>query len=77
MRSGKAPGAPLSDPEQARRERVLRAAQAAFGSEAAVTGFLDRPHATLRGRPLRLAIGSDAGLAAVEAAIRAERPWPI
>ena len=69
--------APLSDPERERHGRVLRAAQAAFGAQDAVIAFLDRPHARLCRRPRDLAIDSDAGLAAVEKAILADRPWPI
>ena len=69
--------APLSGPEEARQGQVMRVAQAAFGDMDVVLSFLDSPHPTLGRRPLDLAIESDAGLAAVQAAIMAERPWPI
>ena len=68
---------PLSGPERARQGQVVRAAQAAFGDHRRVIAFLNNPHARLDRRPLDLAIESDAGLAAVEAAIGAERPLPF
>ena len=78
MKYGSTPtAAPLSDAEQARQGQATRVAQAAFGDMDAVVAFLDTLHPTLGRRPLDLAIESDAGLAAVQAAIMAERPWPI
>ena len=68
---------PLSPAERARQGHVVRVAQAAFGDNDVVIAFLNSRHSTLCRRPLDLAIESDAGLAAVEAAIIAERPWPI
>ena len=75
--SPKPTAAPLSGPEQARQVQAMRVAQAAFGDMDVVLAFLDSPHPALGRRPLDLAIESDAGLAAVQAAIMAERPWPI
>ena len=75
--SSKPAAAPLSGPEQARQGQVMRVAQAAFGDMDVVLAFLDSRHPMLGRRPLDLAIESDAGLAAVQAAIMAERPWPI
>ena len=74
---------PLS-PEAGRRQgRIVRAAQAALGSVDAVRAFLNSHNSALDGRPLDLAIASEAGLIAVEAAIASEgaraerRPSPI
>ena len=50
----------------------MRAAQA-LGSVEAVRAFLNFPHETLGGRPIDLAVASEAGLAAVKAEIAAER----
>jgi len=60
---------PVLSPDEGRRQgRAVRAAQA-LGDVEAVRAFLNTPHETLGGRPLDLAVASDAGLAAVEAAI--------
>ncbi len=58
------------DPEARRRQaHVMRLAMDHLGSADAIRGFLNEPHAGLGGRPLDLAMGSDEGLAAVEAVI--------
>ena len=62
----------LSRDEQVRQGRVVRSAQAALVSTEAVRKFLNSQHDGLRGRPLDLAVASDAGLLAVEAALQAE-----
>jgi uncharacterized protein (DUF2384 family) len=66
------PKPPLSPDKGVRQGSVVRSAQAAFGSIEAVRAFLNSPHPTLGGRPIDLALESDAGLKAVEAAIAAE-----
>lgn len=63
--------APLSPEEGIRQGRAARAAQAALGSVDEVRAFLNNRHEGLGGRPLDLAIASDAGLMAVEAEIAA------
>ena len=62
-------GPVLSPDEGARQGRVVRAATAALNDTEAVRLFLNSHHAGLCGRPLDLAVASEAGLAAVEAAI--------
>ena len=64
--------ATLPPDAQARQGRVVRSASAAFASTEAVLAFLNTHHDGLRGRPLDLALASDEGLQAVEAAIGAE-----
>lgn len=59
----------LSHDEGKRQIRAVRSAQAALGSVDAVRAFLNSHHAALRGRPIDLAVASEAGLIAVEAAI--------
>ena len=54
---------------QVRQGRAVRSAQAALVTVDAVRDFLNTHHDALGGRPLDLALKSDAGLAAVEAAI--------
>ena len=61
--------APLAADKGERQGRAVNAARAAFGSTEAVLAFLNTPHPDLGGRPLDLALASDEGLAAVEAAI--------
>ena len=68
--------AALSRDEQERQGRIVRSASAAFASTEAVLAFLNTHHDGLRGRPLDLAMASDEGLLAVEAAIGAERRPP-
>jgi uncharacterized protein (DUF2384 family) len=59
-------------PDQGKRQgRAVRAAQTALGSVAAVRAFLNSHHGVLAGRPIDIAIASEAGLAAVEAAVAA------
>lgn len=70
-RRGRA-GPVLTRDEGQRQSRIVRAAQAALGSVEAVRGFLNSHHAALDGRPLDLAVASEGGLVAVEAAIAAE-----
>lgn len=61
---------PVLSREQAERQgQVVRAAQAVLGDTDGVRAFLNTHHAGLRGRPLDLAVASNAGLKAVEAAI--------
>jgi uncharacterized protein (DUF2384 family) len=74
---------PILSPDEGRRQiRAVRAAQAALGSVEAVRAFLNSHHPALDGRPIDLAVASEAGLAAVEEAIgaegqaRAARPEP-
>jgi hypothetical protein len=62
----------LSRAEQVRQGRVVNAAHAAMPTVEAVRAFLNTHHDGLCGRPLDLAVASDAGLIAVEAAIDRE-----
>jgi uncharacterized protein (DUF2384 family) len=62
---------PLSADEGKRQGRAARAAQAALGSVDEVRAFLNSRHDGLNGRPIDIAIASEAGLIAVEAAIAA------
>lgn len=62
---------PLSPEEGKRQGRAARAAQAALGSVDEVRAFLNSRHEGLGGRPIDLAIASEAGLVAVEAEITA------
>jgi len=73
---------PLSHEAGRRQGRIVRTAQAALGDVEAVRAFLNSHHAALDGRPLDLAVASEAGLIAVEAAIASEgarsaRPSPV
>lgn len=61
----------LSQDEGRRQSRAVRSAQAALGSVDAVRAFLNTHHKALRGRPIDLAVASEAGLIAVEAALSA------
>lgn len=64
---------PILSPEEGQRQgRIVRSAQAALGSVEAVRTFLNTHHNALAGRPLDLAVASEAGLAAVEAVIADE-----
>ena len=63
------PGPVLSHDQFSRQGRAVRAATAALADNGAVRAFLNSHHEGLRGRPLDLAIASDAGLLAVETAI--------
>lgn len=61
---------PVLSPDEGKRQgRAVRSAQAALGSVDAVRAFLNSHHASLDARPIDLAVASEAGLAAVEAAI--------
>jgi uncharacterized protein (DUF2384 family) len=63
---------PALSPEEGRRQgSAVRAAQAALGKVDDVRAFLNSHHESLGGRPIDIAIASDAGLIAVEAAIAA------
>jgi len=64
-------GPMLSRDEGQRQGRAVKSALAALGS-ADARAFLNAHHDGLRGRPLDLALASDAGLEAVEAALGAE-----
>jgi uncharacterized protein (DUF2384 family) len=68
-KSRKAPA--LSREEGVRQGKAVRAAQAALGSVEAVRAFLNSHHEALGGRPIDIAVASEAGLIAVEAAIPA------
>jgi uncharacterized protein (DUF2384 family) len=65
-------GPRLSDEESKRQGQAVRSAQAALGNVEAVRAFLNSHHDALDGRPIDLAVASDAGLIAVEAAIARE-----
>ena len=62
---------PLSRDQGVRQGKVVRSAQAALGSVEAVRAFLNTHHEALGGRPIDIALASEAGLMAVEAAIPA------
>ena len=63
----------LTREEQVRQGKAVKSAQAALTSTDAVRTFLNSHHDGLSGRPIDLAVASDAGLLAVEAAIDTER----
>lgn len=63
---------PVSREVAARQVRLLRATQAALVTADATRAFLNTDHPKLGGRPLDIALQSEAGLLAVERAIRAE-----
>jgi uncharacterized protein (DUF2384 family) len=66
------PQVPILSPDESRRQgRAVRAAQAALGSVEEVRAFLNSRHQGLGGRPIDIAIASEAGLSAVDAAIAA------
>jgi uncharacterized protein (DUF2384 family) len=72
-------GPALSQDEGKRQSQAVRAAQAALGSVDAVRAFLNSHHPDLDGRPIDVAVASEDGLAAVEAAIAsasADGPGP-
>jgi len=62
----------LAPDAQIRQGRAVRAAQAALGTTDAVREFLNSDNPGLGGRPLDLAVASEAGLRRVETAIKAE-----
>jgi uncharacterized protein (DUF2384 family) len=63
------PGPILSHEQFGRQGRAVRAASAALPDNDAVRAFLNSHHEGLSGRPLDLAVASEIGLRAVEAAI--------
>lgn len=63
---------PISPEVAARQLRLLKATQAALVTADATREFLNNDHPELGGRPLDIALFSDAGLLAVERAIRIE-----
>jgi uncharacterized protein (DUF2384 family) len=65
-------GPVLSREEGVRQGAVVRSAQAALRSTEAVRAFLNSHHAGLSGRPIDLAVASQAGLLAVQGAIAAQ-----
>lgn len=66
--------APRLSPEQAVRQgRASQSALAALGQFDAVIGFLNTHDETLGGRPLDVAMASDAGLSAVESLLAARK----
>ena len=62
-------GMVLSREESARQGQVVRLAQAALGDVDAVRAFLNTHNESLSGRPIDIAVASDDGLIAVEAAM--------
>jgi hypothetical protein len=68
------PGPRLPIAAQVRQGRAVKTAQAALVTVEAVCDFLNNHHEGLGGRPLDIALRSDADLAAVEAAI-SEVAW--
>lgn len=68
-------GPVLSQDERTRQGRVVKSALTALGDSDA-RGFLNGHHDGLRGRPLDLAVASQAGLEAVEAALCVEARRP-
>ena len=63
---------PVLSPDEGKRQgRAVRAAQA-LGDVEAVRAFLNFPNEALGGRPIDLAVASEAGMVAVQAAIDAE-----
>lgn len=63
---------PVPPEVNARHLRLLKAAQAALVTPEATQDFLHGEHAELGGRPLDIALASNAGLLAVERAISTE-----
>ncbi|HET9427098.1 MAG TPA: hypothetical protein VFO69_01940 [Allosphingosinicella sp.] len=72
FRRSRPSGPVLSRQESARQGSAVRSAAAALRDHEAVRLFLNSYHPELSGRPLDLAVASDAGLVAVEAALAAE-----
>lgn len=59
----------LTREEMVRQGRIVNVAQAALADIVSVRSFLNSHHDGLGGRPIDLAVASDAGLLAAEAAI--------
>ncbi len=68
--------APVSREVAARQARLLKATQAALVTADATRDFLNNDHAGLGGRPLDIALQSEAGLLAVEQVIRGQAGAP-
>ena len=62
----------LSREASVRQGKAVQLAQAALGSVEAVRAFLNTHHHALGGRPIDIAVASDAGLGSVKAALPAE-----
>ena len=69
-------GPVLSREEGVRQGAAVRSAQAALHSIEAVRAFLNTHHAGLSGRPIDLAVASQAGLLAVQEAVAAQALYP-
>lgn len=63
---------PIARDVAVRQDRLLQATRAARLTTEATRAFLNNDHADLGGRPLDVALFSDAGLLAVERLIRRE-----
>ena len=72
FRKARTSGPVLSRQESMRQGSAVRSAAAALGDPEAVRNFLNTFHPGLSGRPLDLAVASDAGLEAVESALGVE-----
>lgn len=66
-------GPVLSAEQGARQGSVVRSARSALSNTEAVRDFLNSHHGGLKGRPLDLAIASEAGLRAVQEALETAR----
>lgn len=71
FRKARLSGPVLSSHESARQGSAVRSAAAALQDKDAIRAFLNTWHDGLSGRPLDVAVASDAGLEAVEAALAA------
>ena len=60
---------PLDTDEKRRRGQAVRLASGAHPTSEGAIAFLNEHHSTLGGRPLDIATESEAGLAAVQAAL--------
>ena len=70
----KARKGPVLSPDEGKRQgRAVRSAHEALGDVEAVRAFLNSHDDLLEGRPIDLAVASEAGLIAVEAALEARR----
>jgi uncharacterized protein (DUF2384 family) len=67
----------LSCEQSVRQGKVVQLAQTALGSVEAVRNFLNNHHEGLGGRPIDIAVASDAGLLAVAAAIPSAGPGDV
>lgn len=68
-------GPVLSREERSRQSEAVRSALASLGADDA-RAFLNRHHSGLLGRPLDLAVASEAGLTAVQIALGVESGRP-